>query len=152
MFGEIVPQQGVRQGDPISLYIYIMCVEGLSSIIRRNEGAKLLHGCMIANEAPILSHLLFEDDCYLFFKATRAEADVMKRILHRYEAISGQKINFDKFAIAFSPNNIDECKREVCDQLGVSGMHSPKKYLGMPMVVGRNKSANFWLAFYYFSH
>lgn len=71
-------------GDPISPYIYIMCVEGLSSIMRRNEEAGLLRGCRITEGAPVISHLLFADDCYLFFKATKSEAGVMKRILDRY--------------------------------------------------------------------
>lgn len=66
-FGEIVPQRGVRQGDPISPYIYIMCAEGFSAIIRRNEEVGLLHDCTIVRGAPTISQLLFADDCYFFF-------------------------------------------------------------------------------------
>ncbi|XP_074351494.1 uncharacterized protein LOC141690607 [Apium graveolens] len=84
-FGNISPQRRLCQGDPISPYIYIMCAEGLSSIIRRNEDVGLLHGCTVAREAPIISHLLFADDCYFLFRANAAEAGVMKRILNRYE-------------------------------------------------------------------
>lgn len=68
-FGEVKPQLSVWQGDPISPYIYILCAEGLSSIIRRNEDDGLLHGCTIVRGAPTISHLLFADDCYLFFKS-----------------------------------------------------------------------------------
>lgn len=66
-FGHVVPHRGVLQGDPISPYIYILCVERLSVIIRRNEVAGLLHGCKVAKDAPMISHLLFADDCYVFF-------------------------------------------------------------------------------------
>lgn len=52
--------------------------------MRRNEEAGLLRGCRITEGAPVISHLLFADDCYLFFKATKSEAGVMKRILDRY--------------------------------------------------------------------
>lgn len=78
IFGDIVPQRGLRQGDPISPDIYIMCTEGLSSIIRRSEDAGLLHGCTIARGAPTILHLFFADDCYFFLKATRGEAGVLK--------------------------------------------------------------------------
>lgn len=65
--GYVMPPKGLRQGDPISPYVYIMCAEGLSAIIRRNEEVGLIHGCRIARGAPTISHLLFADDCYLFF-------------------------------------------------------------------------------------
>ncbi|XP_074376188.1 secreted RxLR effector protein 78-like [Apium graveolens] len=89
VFGDITPHRGVRKGDPISPYIYIMCAEGLSSIIRRNEEVGVLHGCTVARGAPMISHLLFADDCYFFFRANKTEANAMKRILDRYEHISG---------------------------------------------------------------
>lgn len=77
----------MRQGDPISPYvyknIYILCVEGLISMIRRNEDTGLLYGNNIAKDALAISHLLFADDCYLFFKTNKTEANVMKRILDR---------------------------------------------------------------------
>lgn len=48
VFGDVIPQRGIRQGDPLSPYLYIMCAEGLSAIIKRNENVGLIHGCMIA--------------------------------------------------------------------------------------------------------
>lgn len=143
IFGEVILQRGVRQGDPISPYIYIMCAEGLSSIIRRHEEMGLLHGCTIARGAPTISHLLFAGDCYLFFRATKTEAGVMKRILCRYERLSGQMINYAKSLVTFSSNTSEVSRKEVCDQLGVSEVQNPGRYLGMPMCVGRRKTATF---------
>ncbi|XP_074356095.1 uncharacterized protein LOC141695776 [Apium graveolens] len=71
VFGDVVPQRRVRKGDPISPNIYILCVEGLSSIIRRNEDVGFLHGCVIARGAHAISYLLFADDCYFFFRANK---------------------------------------------------------------------------------
>lgn len=115
----MISQHGLRQGDPPSPYIYILCAEGLSSKIRTNEEAGLLHACNVAKCAPNISHFLFLDDCYFFFKSTSAEANVMKKILNRYECISGQMVNFNKSLITFSPNTTAENRMEVCNQLGV---------------------------------
>lgn len=60
-----------------------MCAEGLTVMIRRNEEAGILHGIKVATGAPVISHLLFVDDCYLFFQATEKAAKVMQRILQR---------------------------------------------------------------------
>lgn len=132
------------QSDPISPYIYIMCEEGLSSILRRNEKAGLLHGCIIARGEPIISHLFFADDFCFFFRANGVKASVLNRILNIYEKISGQKINYNKSALTFSPSTNDSSKREVCERLRVRACQSPGKYLGIPMVVGRNKNTTLY--------
>lgn len=143
VFGEVNPQRGIRQGDPISPYLYILCAEGLSSIMRRYEDVGLIHGCSIARGAPAISHLLFADDCYFFFKATGGEATSMKNILTRYEAMSGQAINLQKSAVVFSPNTRDDDRVQVCNILQVREESTPGKYLGLPMFIGRNKSRVF---------
>ncbi|XP_074346242.1 uncharacterized protein LOC141685013 [Apium graveolens] len=89
IFGEVISQRGIRQGDPISLYLYILCAEGLSAMIREYEKCGLLHGCKIARNAPSISHLLFADDCYFFLRATKIEAQTLKSMLQRYEAWLG---------------------------------------------------------------
>lgn len=142
-FGNVNPKRDLRQGDPISPYLYIMCAEGLSSIIRRNESAGLIHGCTIARGAPTISHLLFADDCYFFFRANGGEARVMRRILDRYEQLSGQMINYSKSAVNFSPNTTEEDRGEVCTQLGVREVQEPGNYLGMLMRIGRRKVSSF---------
>ena len=143
VFGEVKPARGIRQGDPISPYLYILCDEGLSSIIRGNEEIGLIHGCKIANEAPRVSHLLFADDCYLFFKSTTSEAMVSKNVLKRYEAVSRNAINFNKSSITFSPDTEMEVKRRICEVLEVDAVDTPGRYLGIPMVVGRKKNEVF---------
>jgi hypothetical protein len=70
MVGPVVPGRGLRQGDPLSPYLFIICAEGLSALIRQAENRGELHGIKICRKAPIISHLLFADDCFLFFKAT----------------------------------------------------------------------------------
>lgn len=139
-FGDVKSQRGNRLGDPISPYLYIMCAEGLSLILRRHEEAGLIHGYIVARSAPPISHLLLVDDCYLLFKATRSEATTMRNILTRYERISGQAINFNKSSVIFSPNTTVLNRQLVYEMLEVSEVTAPGKYLGVPMTMGRNKS------------
>lgn len=118
-FGDVQPQRGVRQGDPISPYLYILCAEGLTGLIRQYEDSGLLHGCKVARGAPSISHLLFADDCYFFFKATHMEASYMRAILNKYELLSGQVVNYNKSDIIFSPNTGVAERHLICDCLGV---------------------------------
>ncbi|KAL8126011.1 hypothetical protein AgCh_013344 [Apium graveolens] len=143
IFGDVQPQRGIRQGDPMSPYLYILCAEGLSSMIRRHEQVGLLHGCSIARGAPPMSHLLFADDSYFFFRATKPEALTMKNILLKYERLSGQAINFGKSNVVFSPNTTSRRIREVCETLQVAEVSVPGKYLGLPMHIGRRKNKEF---------
>ena len=67
--GTITSERGLRQGDPLSPYLFILCAEGLSSILNDYGSKGLIHGCKVARTAPVISHLFFADDCFLFFKA-----------------------------------------------------------------------------------
>jgi len=89
MVGPIIPDRGLRQGDPLSPYLFILCAEGLSALFRKAQRCGDLHPISICNNAPTISHLLFADDCFLFFRANEKEAQVMKKILHTYELSSG---------------------------------------------------------------
>jgi len=87
--GPIIPGRGLRQKDPLSPYLFIICAEGLSSLIRDAETRGVLTGTKVCRQAPSVSHLLFADDCFLFFKANTEHAHVMKDILSTYELTSG---------------------------------------------------------------
>lgn len=96
VMGPINPARGLGQRDPLSPYLFILCVEGLTSLIRRAESRGDIHGTRICRGAPSISHLLFADDSFLFFRATQKECEVMKNILNYYEATLGQAINLTK--------------------------------------------------------
>ena len=79
--GLIIPQRGLRQGDPLSLYLFIMCTEALIFVnIKKAERVKQLTGMKIARACPIISHLLFADDSLFFCKANREECQTILRI------------------------------------------------------------------------
>lgn len=65
------PQRGLRQGDPLSPYLFLICEEGFSSLLRRTERRGDLTGFQIARTAPPITHLFFANDSILFFRSTQ---------------------------------------------------------------------------------
>ncbi|KAL9667697.1 hypothetical protein QQ045_002061 [Rhodiola kirilowii] len=59
--------------------------------MNKYQEAGLIEGIKICKNAPGISHLMFADDCMLFFKAKKESVRWIKEILARYEAVSGQK-------------------------------------------------------------
>lgn len=104
--GPIKPSRGLRQGDPLSPYLFIICAEGLSSLIRYYERKNWLQGVKICRRAPTISHMLFADDSYLFCKAEIHQASKVMELLASYEHASGQRINKNKSSIFFNANVI----------------------------------------------
>jgi hypothetical protein len=141
--GPIVPRRGLRQGDPLSPYLFILCAEGLTALIKKYEARGDLHGVKVCRGAPNISHLLFADDCFLFFRANVREAQCMKKILNDYEKASGQAINYVKSEVYFSRNTPNDMKESISNILGVTKVLGTGRYLGMPSMIGRNKKAMF---------
>ncbi|XP_031103094.1 uncharacterized protein LOC116006746 [Ipomoea triloba] len=141
--GRVVPSHELRQGDPLSPYLFIICAEGLSLLLQKAQAEGSIHGCRVARGAPPISHLFFADDSLLFFKANAQEAGVIKHCLDAYESMSGQAVNYHKSSICFSRNTPESAREEVAGVLGVVQAQNFGKYLGLPNFVGRNKRAAF---------
>ena len=133
--GPIIPSRGLRQGDSLSPYLFILCAEGLSSLICVHEKAGLIHGVKVARGAPIVSHLFFTNDSFLFFRANQQEAYLIKSILASYSRASGQKVNFSKSSISFSSNVLTDVVSHVCGVLDVNVTSDYGAYLGLPSCI-----------------
>ncbi|XP_031091113.1 uncharacterized protein LOC115996111 [Ipomoea triloba] len=69
----IKPKRGIRQGDPISPYIFVLCMERLSHIIKEATINETCRGIKISRYGPTLTHLFFVDDMVLFAEATEEQ-------------------------------------------------------------------------------
>ncbi|XP_019151966.1 PREDICTED: uncharacterized protein LOC109148685 [Ipomoea nil] len=137
--GPVVPGRGLRQGDPLSPYLSLLVVEGLSALIEKQVSSGLLHGVTVARVAPQISHLLFADDCFLFMCPNNAESFRMKWVLDAYSAALGQSTNFDKYIVCFSSNVMQQVRDDVVGVLGVAEGDTTGRYLGLPSLVRKNK-------------
>ncbi|XP_027166343.1 uncharacterized protein LOC113766338 [Coffea eugenioides] len=141
--GYVKPSRGIRQGDPLSPYIFIICAEGLSSIIHKAVQAKELTGVKICRDSPVISHLFFADDSLLCCKATKREALKVKSILTKYGNASGQVVNFEKSTLFFSKNTKERIKQAISEGLDNMKEAVNGTYLGLPMAIGRSKAQVF---------
>lgn len=137
------PTQGLRQGDPLSPYLFLLAAQGLSSMLKGAELRGEIEGLRVCREAPMVSHLLFADDSLILMNADRKNSLKLKDILDRYCASSGQKLSESKSSIFFSPNTIVEERAEVCQILNIMTESLNDKYLGLPAMVGIDKSECF---------
>jgi hypothetical protein len=99
--GKIFPSRGIRQGDPISPYLFIICAKAFSSLLQHAKGKGAISGVPTSKKGPKISHLFFAGDSLIFCKANQVEWRRILRILEVSERGSGQKINLHKTAVFF---------------------------------------------------
>ena len=57
--GHIIPSRGIRQGDPLSPYFFLLCAKGLFALIQSTVNRGQMEGVKICKGGPRLSHLFF---------------------------------------------------------------------------------------------
>jgi hypothetical protein len=136
----ILPTRGLRQGDPLSPYLFLLVAEGLSYMLKGAEERGELEGVRVCREAPVISHLLFADDSLILMHVDKKNADCLIDNLNRYCANSGQKVSEAKSSIYFSSNTEVNVKTKACEVLNIMTESLGDKYLGLPAMVGADRS------------
>lgn len=134
--------RGLRQGDPLSPYLFILMAEGLGRLIKSQVAVGLIHGWNQNNSLSPQFHLQFVDDSALMGDAKVAKAVAFHQTLDCYLAASGQRINESKSCIYFfnTPRLIQQrIARILRFQVG----KLPFTYLGIPLDV-RPPPRHFW--------
>lgn len=137
--GRVIPSRGLRQGDPLSPYLFILCTEVLSGLCQQALRNGTLPGVKVARNCPPINHLLFADDTMFFSKSSSSSCAALTSILSRYESASGQSINRSKSAITFSSKTVQATKDRAKRELNITNEGGIGKYLGLPEHFGRRK-------------
>ncbi|GMI84866.1 hypothetical protein HRI_002155900 [Hibiscus trionum] len=134
------PQRGLRQGDPLSPFLFLFCTQGLSAFLDDAKQQGLLPGLGACKHGPKVNHLLFADDCLVFLNSNPDEAAHLKLALQTYASASGQAVNFDKSTIFYNPRTPTSTRQTINSYLQVREVSNPGVYLGVPLLIGKNKT------------
>ncbi|KAL9427669.1 hypothetical protein AB3S75_029786 [Citrus x aurantiifolia] len=136
--GLILPERGLRQGCPLSPYLFIMCAEAFSNLLIQAERKQQIRGLRFANEVTI-SHLLFADDSLVFTRASEAECKNLKGIFDCYAKASGQIFNYEKSSMFLSGKITSGQAATIKNIFQLKVVSKYEKYLGLPSMIGRRK-------------
>ncbi|GKU90798.1 hypothetical protein SLEP1_g4749 [Rubroshorea leprosula] len=134
--------RGLRQGDPLSPFLFLIIAEGLNGLVSEAVKNGKLEGVEVGNKSFSISHLQYADDTILFGKATEENVWAMKGILRAFELFSGLKINFNKsqlVGLGMEDDWLNKMSWVMCCKKGAL----PIKYLGIT-VGGSCKRIAFW--------
>ena len=138
--GKIKPNRGIRQGDHISPFIFVLAMDYLSTLLNHMEKQNHIKGVSF-NGKHNLTHILFAYDILLFLEDDDKTIDNMRFSFRLFELASGLNINLNKSTI--SPINTDAQRTNcVAKKWGISINFLPIQYLGVPLG-GKPSSRNF---------
>jgi hypothetical protein len=141
--GSLKPTRGLRQGDPLSPYLFLICAEGLSRLLYNAETTADIAGFRCSMHGPKITHLLFADDSMVFTKASVRDCQSIKSVLSLYACASGQVVNYQKSAMCVSKGVAKRRAIGLARIVGVRLVACHDRYLGLPSFAGRNKKEIF---------
>ncbi|XP_020258784.1 uncharacterized protein LOC109835211 [Asparagus officinalis] len=132
--------RGIRQGDPLSPYIFVMVMEfwsigmELAVISGKIQNFKTQHDLQV-------SHILFADDMLVFCRANKKSFEGINNLLDTMALNTGLCINRKKSKLYFSKGC--NCKGVLSSIVGISIGTLPMKYLGLPLSAKYPKTKDF---------
>ena len=127
---EFSPSRVIRQGDPLSPYLFVLCIECLSHEIHNVVTVGKWKPIHLAHNDVSLSHFFFADDLFLLAEASMEQARVILAVFDSYCYSSEAKVNDNKTLLYFFKNVGDRDVARISGALGFSVTQDLGKYLG----------------------
>lgn len=137
------PSRGIRQGDSLSPYLFILRMEFLGHLIEGKCNEQLWTKVTTSKSGPAFSHLFFADDLVLFARANPENYSTIKEVLHEFCTRSGQVVSEAKSWIYFSPNVDPDIRETLANTLRFQTTPNLGKYLRFPLKHSKNRSHDF---------
>ncbi|XP_057442557.1 uncharacterized protein LOC130734228 [Lotus japonicus] len=137
------PGRGLRQGDPLSPYLFVLCMERLSIKIHQLVDRGDWKPLQLSPNGPPVSHLFFADDVLLFCQASSNQVQLVANTLQGFCDNSGLKINMAK-SKALSSKRVPAIIRDQIRSIApIPFVHDLGQYLGFPLSGGRHNKNRF---------
>ena len=136
-------RRGLRQGDPLSPFLFLLAAEGFHVLMESLSANNLFTGYRVGSGiTTVVSHLQFADDTLILGGKSWANIRAMRAILLLFEALSGLKVNFSKsflVGVNVAPSWLAEAAMVLNCKVG----SIPFVYLGLP-IGGNARRLSFW--------
>jgi hypothetical protein len=127
--------RGIRQGCPLSPYLFVLAVNELSLALQDALQENHLSGISLGPSCPHIHSLMFADDLLVCGKANVQEALTISNILNQFCQASGQVPNWNKSAILFSKSVPLQVKHDLKQIFQVPDMNNTTTHLGHPLIL-----------------
>ena len=141
-FPKVAPNRSIRQGNPLSPYLFLLCLERLSIMLEVAVRERIIHHINFRGRVR-LSHLFFADDIFLFTTAKAKDYKNLSRILKNFCASSGQLMSVTKLWLWFFPSTPRRIKEQVAGIFGIPTMDQIGTYLGTPIFTTRRTTQSY---------
>jgi len=139
---EFKSKRGLRQGDPLAPFLFLIAIEGLTGLVKEAKRASLVKDVEVGSLRVQVHLLQFANDTLFFCEPSYHNMSVVKAILRLFELVSGLRVNFHKSEVgSMGISQLDKRLYSKC--LNCRQMDLPFKYLGMT-IGGNPRRIEYW--------